>query len=171
MIFHFLDIKDKATEEEKRVSKGIETLQVSFRNQHHNFLRIGTSGYTYSWNKGKPTPFEWYINQGFNSIEINGSFYRFPLASSIMNWQKHTSKKDLTFSIKVHRSITHYNKLKQPRSIELLERFCKLFEPMEDKIDFWLFQMPANFKLSELNLRRIESFFDNVKKLVYHKAI
>ena len=28
---------------------------------------IGTSGYTYSWNKGKSNKFEWYINQGFNS--------------------------------------------------------------------------------------------------------
>ena len=37
-------------------------------------IRIGTSGYTYSWNKAKPNAFEWYINQGFNSVEINIAF-------------------------------------------------------------------------------------------------
>jgi len=32
-------------------------------------IRIGTSGYTYSWNKAKPSPFKWYIDQQFNSVE------------------------------------------------------------------------------------------------------
>jgi uncharacterized protein YecE (DUF72 family) len=31
-----------------------------------------------SWNKGKQNKFKWYIDQGFNSVEINGSFYRYP---------------------------------------------------------------------------------------------
>jgi uncharacterized protein YecE (DUF72 family) len=41
-------------------------------------ILVGTSGYTYSWNKGKPNKFEWYLDQGFNSVEINRNFYRFP---------------------------------------------------------------------------------------------
>ncbi|MGA7368230.1 MAG: hypothetical protein WBX01_03810 [Nitrososphaeraceae archaeon] len=41
-------------------------------------IRIGTSGYTYSWNERRPSPFKWYINQGLNSVEINASYYRFP---------------------------------------------------------------------------------------------
>ena len=134
-------------------------------------VRIGTSGYTYSWNKGKPTPFKWYIHQGFNSIEINYSFYRFPTFSSVNMWQIN-SPRDFTFSIKVHRSITHYNRLKQPRSIELWEDFLKIFEPIEDKIDFWLFQMPGNFKLKPENLERIKSFFKGeniVKRIVTRK--
>jgi uncharacterized protein YecE (DUF72 family) len=48
-------------------------------------IRIGTSGYTYSWNKGKFDPFMWYVSQGFNSVEINASFYRFPAESWIRN--------------------------------------------------------------------------------------
>ena len=121
-------------------------------------IRIGTSAYTY-WNKAKPSPFEWYINQGFNSIEINYSFYRFPTIGSINVWQMNAPK-DFTFSIKVHRSITHYNKLKQPRWIELWERFLKIFEPIENMVDFWLFQMPANFKFRPDNLERVRSFFN-----------
>jgi uncharacterized protein YecE (DUF72 family) len=123
-------------------------------------VRIGTSGYTYSWNKAKPTPFDWYINQGFNSIEINYSFYRFPTSTSLKAWQS-KAPEDFTFSIKVHRSITHYNKLKQPRSIELWDEFLEIFEPIEERIDFWLFQMPANFKFKPENLERVKSFFSN----------
>jgi uncharacterized protein YecE (DUF72 family) len=134
-------------------------------------IRIGTSGYTYSWNKAKPTPFKWYINQGFNSIEINYSFYRFPTLASINIWQNNAPN-DFTFSIKVHRSITHYNKLKQPRSVELWHNFLKIFEPIENKVDFWLFQMPANFKFKPENLERVKSFFKSeniIQRIVTRK--
>lgn len=50
-------------------------------------IRIGTSGYTYSWNKRRPTAFAWYVKQGFNSVEINASYYRFPLDSWIKTWR------------------------------------------------------------------------------------
>lgn len=123
-------------------------------------IRIGTSGYTYSWNKAKPNAFEWYISQGFNSVEINYSFYRFPQVTSIKIW-KSRAPKDFTFSIKVHRSITHYNRLKKPRSIQLWDEFSKILEPLENKIDFWLFQMPANFKFKPENLKRVNSFFNS----------
>lgn len=123
-------------------------------------IRIGTSGYTYSWNKAKPNAFEWYISQGFNSVEINYSFYRFPQVTSIKIW-KSRAPKDFTFSIKVHRSITHYNRLKKPRSIQLWDEFSKILEPLENKIDFWLFQMPANFKFKPENLERVNSFFNS----------
>lgn len=131
-------------------------------------IRIGTSGYTYSWNKAKPNAFQWYISQGFNSVEINYSFYRFPTFTSIKFWQSNAPK-DFTFSIKVHRSITHYNQLKQPRSIQLWDQFSKIFEPLENKIDFWLFQMPANFKFKPENLERISYFFNS--ESIAHRTV
>lgn len=123
-------------------------------------IKIGTSGYSYSWNKAKPNAFDWYISQGFNSVEINYSFYRFPPPASINFWQIRAPK-DFTFSIKVHRSITHYNRLIQPRSSQLWDDFLKLFETLEHKIDFWLFQMPANFKYKPENVERVRSFFNS----------
>jgi uncharacterized protein YecE (DUF72 family) len=101
-----------------------------------------------------------YIGQGFNSVEINYSFYRFPQVTSIKLWQA-KAPKDFTFSIKVHRSVTHYNRLKKPRSIQLWDEFSKNFEPLENKIDFWLFQMPSNFKFKPENLERVKSFFNS----------
>ncbi len=99
-------------------------------------IRIGTSGYSYSsWSKAKPNVFEWYIGQGFNSVEINYIFYHFPPVTSIKFWQI-KAPRDFTFSIKVHRSITHYSRLEKPRSIELWDQFSKIFEPLENRIDF-----------------------------------
>lgn len=120
-------------------------------------ILIGTSGYTYSWNKGKSNKFEWYINQGFNSVEINGSFYRFPTESWTNNWKKVAGEKFM-FSIKVHRSITHYTRLKGNKSVQLWKRFKKSMEPIEDKVLFWLFQMPSTFKFNEENLERLTIF-------------
>jgi uncharacterized protein YecE (DUF72 family) len=131
-------------------------------------IRIGTSGYSYSWNKAKPDAFEWYIGQGFNSVEINYSFYRFPQVTSIKLWRA-KAPKDFTFSIKVHRSVTYYNRLKKPRSIQLWDEFLKNFEPLENKIDFWLFQMPANFKFIPENLERVKSFFNS--ESIMHQII
>jgi uncharacterized protein YecE (DUF72 family) len=131
-------------------------------------IRIGTSGYTYSWNKGKPSPFVWYINQGFNSVEINASFYRFPTENWIRTW-RYAVTQNFTFSIKVHRSITHYNKLKKDRAFELWVRFRKSLEAIERKIDFWLFQMPSNFKYTEQNLEAIRAFFE--RTMLQNKAV
>jgi uncharacterized protein YecE (DUF72 family) len=120
-------------------------------------ILVGTSGYTYSWNKGKSNKSGWYIDQGFNSVEINGSFYRFPTESWTNNWEKVSGTKFM-FSIKVHRSITHYSRLKGNRSIQLWKRFKKSVEPIEDKVLFWLFQLPSTFKFNQENLERLRIF-------------
>jgi uncharacterized protein YecE (DUF72 family) len=120
-------------------------------------ISIGTSGYTYSWNKGKTNKFRWYVEQGFNSVEINGSFYRFPTESWVDNWRENSGK-DFGFSIKVNRSITHYAKLNKEKSINLWKRFRQPLKRLEERIDFWLFQMPSVFKYSEENISRIRNF-------------
>jgi uncharacterized protein YecE (DUF72 family) len=131
-----------------------------------SLIGIGTSGYTYFWNEANPTPFKWYINQGFNSVEINASFYRFPSQSWVKTWL--TAPKDFSFSIKVHRSVTHYTRLKN-RSLELWNRFRQSLESLEKKIDFWLFQMPANYKYKQENLEAIRAFFE--KTNLRNKAV
>jgi uncharacterized protein YecE (DUF72 family) len=118
-------------------------------------IRIGTSGYSYDWNQCRPTPFEWYLRQGFNSVEINASFYRFPAKSWLKTWL--TAPTGFTFSIKVHRSITHYTRLKG-RSYELWQRFRSLLSPLENRIDFWLFQLPPDYKFNNKNLQTIQCF-------------
>ena len=96
------------------------------------------------------------MTQGFNSVEINASFYRFPTQSWVKTWL--TAPEDFSFSIKVHRSVTHYTRLKN-RALELWNRFRQPLESLEKKIDFWLFQMPSNYKYKQENLEAITAFF------------
>jgi uncharacterized protein YecE (DUF72 family) len=119
-------------------------------------ISIGTSGYTYSWNKGGANKFKWYVAQGFNSVEINGSFYRFPLASWVTNWNTN-SPKSFTFSIKVHRAITHYSKFGD-KALKFWNRFRKPLDALEEKIEYWLFQMPSSFKYTNNNIEKIKNF-------------
>jgi uncharacterized protein YecE (DUF72 family) len=47
--------------------------------------------------------------------------------------------------------------------IELWERFVSTLESVTDKIDFWLFQLPANYKYSIENAAAIKAFFEMAK--------
>jgi len=118
--------------------------------------KVGTSGYTYFWNPGKPSPFRWYISRGFKTVEINASFYRFPQKSWVTTWIKH-SPSDFDFSIKVHQSITHKSRLGSAAP-KLWEKFMQPLKPLQDKISFYLFQFPSYFKPTHENLLRIRSF-------------
>jgi uncharacterized protein YecE (DUF72 family) len=122
-------------------------------------IRVGTSGYSYFWNECKPSPFEWYVQQGFNTVEINVSFYRFPVQSWIKTWMH--CPEDFDFSVKVHRSITHCMKLRG-RAFDLWRRFIEPFKEMEGKITFWLFQFPPGFKPTEKSVCAVTSFFSGV---------
>lgn len=123
-------------------------------------IRIGTSGYDYFWNEGKPTKFQWYLSQGFKTVEINSSFYRFPVNTWVKAWLK--SPEDFDFTIKVHRSITHYARLSD-RGLELLSKFTDILKDMEHKITFWLFQMPPTFVYNEKNYNKVIAFFTKAK--------
>jgi len=105
--------------------------------------------------------FKWYVDQGFNSVEVNGSFYRFPAASWVSTWRA-SSPKGFDFSIKVHRAITHYSRLGD-KAIQLWSRFKRPLKPMEEKISYWLFQMPSTFNYNEKNVGKIKSFESKVK--------
>ena len=98
-------------------------------------IKIGTSGYTYSWNKRKPSPFQWYVNQGFNSVEINASYYRFPTEAWINTWLS-AAPDNFTFSIKVNRYITDDTRLKGEKALQIWYKFKKTLDTIDDKIDF-----------------------------------
>lgn len=119
---------------------------------------IGTSGYVYAWNKGIPSKFEWYIAQGFNSVEINASFYRFPSRSWVRAWRE--VPENFMFSIKVHRTITHYKRL-GAGALESFLNFKESLREMDDMIRFWLFQMPPSYEYSEEHINTIRRFVDD----------
>jgi len=122
-------------------------------------IRVGTSGYSYFWNEGVPTPFQWYCGQGFDTVEINASFYRFPSRGWIKAWTK--CPRGFDFSVKIHRVITHYWRL-GPRAFTPWRSFQARFKEMEDLITFWLFQMPPNFAATTENAETLAKFFSEL---------
>jgi uncharacterized protein YecE (DUF72 family) len=120
---------------------------------------VGTSGWQYSWN---PNGLDWYLeNSGLNSIELNASFYRFPFPNQVKAWAKKTENlKDFKWSVKVNRLITHVFKFSE-RAFQTWKKFEKLFEPLRERIDFFLFQLPP--VLTPKSAERIEAFYKKTK--------
>ncbi|MGC8568669.1 MAG: DUF72 domain-containing protein [Nitrososphaeria archaeon] len=120
-------------------------------------IHVGTSGYSYPWNEGKPDPLSWYISKGFDTVELNSTFYSFPRRPMITRWSK--AERGFFYSVKVYKGVTHYTKLS---SVPLFNRFYNTFESMRGMIRAWLFQMPPSFGCSEKNLRKLDEFIRSV---------
>ena len=102
---------------------------------------IGTSGWFYEWNPSRNL--EWYAkNSNLNAIELNASFYRFPFPNQIKGWAK--KGKNLRWVVKVNRLITHKHKFKN--CLDIWKDFKERFKPLDEFIDFYLFQVPPSFK-------------------------
>ncbi|MCE6992449.1 DUF72 domain-containing protein [Dyadobacter sp. CY323] len=80
----------------------------------------------------------------FNSIEINSSFYKVPLASTVRNWASQVPE-NFKFTFKLWRDITH-NKglLFDPESVA---RFMQVIDHAGDKKGCLLVQFPPSLKV------------------------
>jgi uncharacterized protein YecE (DUF72 family) len=113
---------------------------------------VGTSGWSYNWNLGNSL--DWYIREShLNAIELNMSFYRFPYPNMVKSWAAKAQR--LAWVVKVHRSITHFQKLSLS-AVESFHRFKTLFSPLKDAIHYYLFQLPPSFT----NLDTLEHFIE-----------
>jgi len=122
---------------------------------------IGCSGWSYGGWVGRFYPAdlkqrEWlsYYTQHFNTVEINMSFYRFPLKNMLNSWYNRTPK-DFLFTLKANRMITHVKKLKGTE--KLLGSFYSLADLLKDKLACILFQMPP-FLTKEKHMKVFEDF-------------
>jgi len=119
---------------------------------------VGTSGWAYGWN---PDGFEWFMkNSGLNAVELNSSFYRFPFPNQIKAWKRRTieKKEEFRWSVKVNRFVTHVFKFSD-RAFSTWKKFERLFKPLDEYIDFYLFQLPPN--ITPKSAEKIEKFFLN----------
>jgi len=107
----------------------------------------------YNWNKEQS--FDWYVNNSkLNAVELNASFYRFPFPSQVKSWVE--KRKQMRFIIKVNRWVTHLFRF-NIRALATWHKFHKLFNPLDDVLDFYLFQLPPSAKPS--SSERIAEFF------------
>jgi uncharacterized protein YecE (DUF72 family) len=114
-------------------------------------LRIGCSGWNYkSWKdevyEGKPAR-QWLqlYAQHFDTVEVNTTFYRLPLESSVARWVEETPPEFL-FAIKASRYLTHIKRLTDMR--QGLARYYDRVEPLvrSPKLGPVLWQLPATFR-------------------------
>ena len=114
-------------------------------------IRVGCSGWNYqAWKdefyEGKPARL-WlqHYTQHFDTVEVNNTFYRLPLKSSVASWVEQTPPHFL-FSVKASRYLTHIKRL-----TDLLGGIARYYERIEPlarspKLGPVLWQLPATFR-------------------------
>ncbi len=125
-------------------------------------IYIGTSGWVYPhWdNIFYPSTLEAseklnYLSKHFNTVEINYSFYRLPKPTDYRRWYQDTPP-HFIFAVKVSRFITHLKSLKEVD--KPWEKFLANAANLKEKLGPFLFQFPSNFKLTELNYKKLRDF-------------
>jgi uncharacterized protein YecE (DUF72 family) len=123
---------------------------------------IGISGWTYApWRgvfypKGVRAPRELeYAAQQFNSIEINGSFYRLQRPNAYQDWYGQTPPRGFLFAVKGGRFITHMKKLKDVHT-PLANFFASGLLCLKEKLGPILWQFGSNLGFDS---ERFDAFF------------
>jgi uncharacterized protein YecE (DUF72 family) len=120
-------------------------------------VRIGCSGWNYaSWKdefyEGRPARLwlEHYAHT-FDTVEVNNTFYRLPLKTSVARWVEETPAK-FVFAVKASRYLTHVKRLTDLGSG--IQRYYERLEPLvrSPKLGPVLWQLPANFRRDDERL-------------------
>ena len=134
-------------------------------------FNTGCSGYYYpNWKnkfypKGIP-PKNWleYYSSVFNTVELNGTFYRTPKLTDLQKYAKVTTA-NFTFSVKMSKYFSHILKMKECKQ-QVTDFQSLISEGLENKLDCFLFQLPPSFQYNEENLERLISNIPHDKKNV-----
>jgi uncharacterized protein YecE (DUF72 family) len=114
-------------------------------------IRIGCSGWNYApWKdefyEGKPARL-WlqHYARYFDTVEVNNTFYRLPLKTSVAKWVAATPP-DFLFAVKASRYLTHIKRLTDLSGG--LTRYYERIEPLlhSQKLGPVLWQLPPTFK-------------------------
>ena len=117
-------------------------------------VRVGCSGWNYaSWRdefyEGKQAR-TWlrHYAQYFDTVEVNNTFYRLPLQTSVTRWVEETTP-GFVFAVKASRYLTHVKRLTDLGSG--IRRFYERLEPLvrSPKLGPVLWQLPANFRRND----------------------
>lgn len=121
--------------------------------QYETNIHIGTSGWSYKhWAnifyppEVKPGDYLSFYATHFRVSELNSSFYRLPLKSTVKKWID-TVPEGFLFCPKMSRYLSHLKKLHDPE--EPLQRFFQIFEPFKTHLGPILIQLPAAVRFDE----------------------
>ena len=130
-------------------------------------LRVGCSGWNYrSW-KGPFYPADlpasrWlrYYASVFDTVEVNGVFYRLPEATTFDAWREQTTSGFL-MALKASRFLTHMKRLRDPE--EPLQRLFSRASELGPRLGPVLYQLPPNF---HRDLARLEAFLQHLPRRI-----
>jgi uncharacterized protein YecE (DUF72 family) len=114
-------------------------------------LYLGTSGFAYDeWAHGVFYPeglkqrerLTYYASQ-LNSVEINYTFRRFPLAKTLTTWRDQTQP-GFVFTLKANQRITHFKRLAD--ADEDVRDFLEIAKSLGDRLGCVLFQCPPSLQ-------------------------
>jgi len=132
-------------------------------------IRVGCSGWVYRHWRGVFYPadlaqkrwFEHYAAH-FDTVEINASFYRVPLAATFHGWRE-KAPPGFRYAVKVNRFITHMKKLLECE--QSLDQFIALARPLGDKLGPLLIQLPPSL---HKDLPRLDQFLQRLPSDIEH---
>ncbi|MGE5694589.1 MAG: DUF72 domain-containing protein [Candidatus Sericytochromatia bacterium] len=108
-------------------------------------IRVGTSGWSYDHWTGvlypQNTPVSARLDryvQEFTTVELNASFYRWPKDATFESWRRRLPD-GFTMSVKAHRGLTHFRRLKSPEP--WVERFERCWRALGDRREMLLVQL------------------------------
>jgi uncharacterized protein YecE (DUF72 family) len=120
-------------------------------------LRIGTSGWHYKDWRGifypEKMPAKAYLDyyaSHFDTVELNGVFYRLPTTEAVKEWYRVTPPTFL-FAYKGSRFITHMKKLNDAQ--DALKTMLKQAALLKEKLSVILWQLPPFFTVNTNRLR------------------
>jgi uncharacterized protein YecE (DUF72 family) len=135
-------------------------------------IHVGLSGYSYKAWRGidrfypielKPPQFLRHYATRYETVELDGTWYRMPTAQMVRAWIDQTPDQFL-FTPKAHRQITHLRRLK-PEALEplqvMLERLAPLIEA--SRLGPVLLQLPPNLRRDD---DRLHNFLDALPRHV-----
>ena len=134
-----------------------------------NGVHVGCSGWVYRHWRGTFYPeglpqkrwFERYAEE-FDTVEINASFYRLPLATTFAGWRA-KAPAGFRYAIKVNRFITHMKKLLDCE--EAIDQFIALARPLDEKLGPLLYQLPPSL---HKDLGRLDRFLARLPRDLEH---
>jgi uncharacterized protein YecE (DUF72 family) len=127
------------------------------REARQGAIHVGCSGWNYaSWKdefySGRPAKL-WlqHYAERFDTVEVNTTFYRLPLRSSVASWVAQTPP-DFLFTVKASRYLTHIKRLTDLH--DGLARFYERIDPLvrSPKLGPVLWQLPPTFRRDDERL-------------------
>ncbi len=130
-------------------------------------IYVGSAGWSIPWQQAAAFPGEGTHLQRYArvlpAVEINTSFYRTHKPATYARWAASTPE-HFRFAVKIHRSITHYKRLRQP---ELLDEFLAGVMQLGEKLGVLLVQLPPSLELETETAAR---FFEHLRRQ-FHGAV